>query len=133
MSCDGRIGVAIQEDQCRICGGRNTTCTLHKGVFHTPLVVDRHYTLASGDVTKISEQMNVHQTSANNKIFDNIGNKFHSSKEFIVNGSRQKGSQPRTKFADYEFPGFDFGREKLAADEPASTQPPIINKKGNDI
>ncbi|XP_018026241.1 uncharacterized protein LOC108681692 [Hyalella azteca] len=37
MSCDGQLGGTALEDQCRVCGGNNTTCTLHKGIFHSPV------------------------------------------------------------------------------------------------
>ncbi|KAF2369141.1 Netrin module non-TIMP type [Trinorchestia longiramus] len=36
VSCDGELGGSALEDRCRVCGGNNTTCTLHKGVFHSP-------------------------------------------------------------------------------------------------
>ncbi|XP_071524370.1 ADAMTS-like protein 5 isoform X1 [Panulirus ornatus] len=37
LSCDGRLGGRSREDMCRVCGGRNDTCTHHVGVYHTDL------------------------------------------------------------------------------------------------
>ncbi|XP_042221978.1 ADAMTS-like protein 5 [Homarus americanus] len=37
VSCDGRLGGNAREDMCRVCGGKNDTCTHHLGVFHTDL------------------------------------------------------------------------------------------------
>ncbi|KAB7508106.1 ADAMTS-like protein 5, partial [Armadillidium nasatum] len=35
LSCDGRLGGTAFEDMCRVCGGKNETCTRHSGIFRS--------------------------------------------------------------------------------------------------